>query len=84
MDLIVGGDLNVTVTGDTAVTSVGDVTITTPNLNVNGNILATGDITDQINTTNESIRDLRGIYDAHTHSGVQSGDANTGVPNQLE
>lgn len=77
-------DLNATVGGATNITSSQDVTVTTPNLVVKGNILATGDITDQTGTTNQSMRDSRGIYDTHTHPGIQPGGGDTGIPNQQE
>ena len=48
------------------------------NLNVDGNISATGDITDQ-NSTQGTLNDLRQAYDAHEHPGVQSGGAKTGL-----
>lgn len=82
LNVTVGGNLNATVRGGTNLRSAQDVNITAPNLNVDGNITATGDITDQTGTTNESMRDQRALYDSHTHPGVQGGPDNTGVPNQ--
>jgi phage baseplate assembly protein gpV len=75
------GDLDATVGGATNLTSAGDVTMTTPNLIVNGNIIATGDITDQSATTNESMQQMRAKYNSHVHPGIQPGPSDTGLPN---
>lgn len=80
LDATIGGNLNATVSGATNLTSTGNVTMTTPNLIVNGNIIATGDITDQSATTNESMQSMRGKYNSHNHPGVQGGGDITGTP----
>ena len=50
-------------------------------LRVQGSIIATGDITD-LNGTKGSVQNIRDVYDAHEHPGVQSGGNNTGIPNE--
>ncbi len=50
------------------------------NVQVNGNITASGDISDQ-NGTKESMQHIRDEYNAHGHPGVQSGDSTTNTPN---
>jgi phage baseplate assembly protein V len=86
--LNVAGNLNITVAGQVNLTASGKVVASasefdlTGNLIVTGNITATGDIFDN-NTSDGSMNHIRTIYDSHTHSGVQTGGANTATPNQL-
>ena len=51
------------------------------NLTVQGNIVATGDISDQ-NGVSGTVAHIRTVYDSHTHGGVQGGSSNTAIPNQ--
>lgn len=53
----------------------------TGNVFVDGNIVATGDISDQ-NNAHGTVGAFRSTYDIHTHGGVTPGGANTAVPNQ--
>ena len=48
------------------------------NLHVEGDIVASGDISDH-NSEHETLADFRSAYDAHKHSGVQSGSAVSGT-----
>ena len=57
-------------------------TILTSNLIVNGNISATGDITDRDATGGSTMAHFRSVYDIHTHGNAQGGSDNTAVPNQ--
>jgi hypothetical protein len=50
-------------------------------LTVQGTITATQDIYD-LNGSKGTMQNIRTVYDTHTHSGVQTGGGNTGVPNQ--
>lgn len=50
------------------------------NLVVNGNIDARGDVTDNDNTNNANMQDMRNTYNTHTHPGDSGGT--TGAPNQ--
>jgi phage gp45-like len=52
------------------------VRIVTPRLEV------TGDIIDHCDEQAHTAKNMREIYNTHTHPNVQSGPANTGVPNQ--
>lgn len=55
------------------------------NLQVQGSITATGDILDSTGLSNtDTVRGMRGIYNSHTHSGVQPGGGDTGPPNHDE
>lgn len=44
----------------------------------------TGDIIDHCDQQGHTAQDMRSIYNSHTHPNVQSGPANTGVPNQQQ
>jgi uncharacterized protein involved in type VI secretion and phage assembly len=68
--------------GSTLVMNGDGTTTLTSNLIVNGNIVATGDITDRDSAGGSSMADFREVYDSHTHSGVMSGGSNTSIPNQ--
>ena len=72
----------VTVNNATTVTinASTEVILNTPTLSVNGDIKATGKITDAV----RSMADDRSIFDGHTHGGVGSGSENTDPPNQTE
>ena len=72
----------VTVNNATTVTinASTEVVLNTPTLTVNGDIKATGKITDAV----RSMADDRSIYDGHTHGGVSAGSGNTDPPNQTE
>ena len=48
----------------------------TGNLKVNGNIVCDGQVSD----ANGSMQEMRGVYNSHTHSGVQSGGGSTAAP----
>lgn len=52
----------------------------TGDVHVNGNIFATGDVTDGV----RSMAADRGKYDSHTHGGVQTGSGHTAIPDPLE
>jgi len=54
------------------------VRMVTPRLEV------TGDIIDHCDTQSHTAANMRQIYNTHTHPNVQSGPANTGVPNQQQ
>ena len=54
-----------------------EVVLNTPTLQVNGNIVASGDISDQ-NGAKGTLQHIRDDYDVHTHPDAQGG--NTGVP----
>lgn len=66
--------------------------VMTGNLTVNGNVAlqgsgagnltSTGDIRDNINTNTNTVKQMRTIYDTHTHGGVSVGGGNTANPNQ--
>lgn len=49
------------------------------NVQVNGTIIATGDISDQ-NAAKGTVQHIRDIYDVHTHGNVQNGPGNTSTP----
>lgn len=64
-------------------TGTNNLNITAANVNVTGNVRVTGDITDNIGTTNESLASMRTKYNIHTHNGVNTGIGTTNVPNPL-
>ena len=68
--------------GSTLILNNDGTTVLTSNLLVNGNITATGDITDRDITGGSTMAHFRDIYDSHTHGNVQSGSGNTSIPNQ--
>lgn len=49
------------------------------NITLQGDLIVSGDITDQGNA-HGSLQQLRQIYDAHIHPGVQTGAGDTGLP----
>ena len=76
------GSVEVNTSGNFNITA-NAVNITAPNVNLTGNVLANGDITDNHNTINESMGAMRSRYNIHTHGGIMGGSSNTNVPNQL-
>jgi phage baseplate assembly protein gpV len=72
--------------GTVELVSSGTLTSTAPqwnhngNMQVNGTIKATGDITDTSSTNTRSVAGMRTIFNGHLHSGVQTGGGNTAVP----
>jgi len=67
----------VTVTNATTVTinATDSVVMNTPTLQVNGDVLATGNITDNSGSNKATVKQLRDAYDGHTHvvKGVETG-----------
>lgn len=67
----------VTVTNATKVTinATDSVVMNTPTLQVNGDVLATGNITDNSGSNSATLKALRDAYDDHTHvvEGVETG-----------
>jgi phage baseplate assembly protein V len=51
----------------------------TANTAVTGNLTVSGDVTDNFDGNTKTVKDLRDAYDAHHHSGVQSGSSLTGT-----
>lgn len=73
--------------GTIKIKSATSITLDAPSVVITGNLTVDGDILDNatgahINTN--KVRDMRTIYNTHTHGGVAAGGANTAVPNQLE
>jgi phage gp45-like len=58
--------------------------INAPIVTQNGDLHVTGDIIDQTGTNAHTVAQMRSIYNAHTHGGVQSGSAHTSTPSVLE
>jgi len=56
------------------------VTATVPLFRIEGNLEVTGDITDHIDATGQSMAAMRSTYNGHTHPGDSGGT--TGTPNQ--
>lgn len=58
------------------------------NFNINSNVVITGNLTvsgnvlDNSGTNTNTVKDMRTIYDSHTHGGVSPGPSNTASPNQ--
>jgi len=72
-----GSELRVTAPLVT-INATNKVRMVTPRLEV------TGDIIDHCDTQSHTAANMRQIYNTHTHPNVQSGPANTGVPNQQQ
>ncbi len=88
--VLVNGHTEIDVTTPTLnITSSASVNVTTPtmnlngNLNVTGNIVASGDITDLSSGVGTTMARIRSVYDGHSHGGTQPGGSNTAPPNQL-
>lgn len=47
-----------------------------------GDVQADGDILDNASGVGSTMATMRGVYNSHTHDGVQTGIGNTGDPNQ--
>jgi phage baseplate assembly protein gpV len=83
----VAGNLNITVAGQVNLTATGKVVAQaaefdlTGNVNVTGNIVASGDISDKSGASG-SVDHIRTVYDSHTHGGITPGGGNTATPNQ--
>lgn len=84
------GDADVTVGGSLAATAVTAATITAPAINLTGNVLISG----TLGVLNGNLASFSGavlatgevtgngkVLSTHTHSGVEPGIGNTGVPN---
>jgi phage baseplate assembly protein gpV len=84
VELHAAGDLNATVEGQANLTVGGNVSATAPefnltgDVNIDGDLFVTGDITD-LNGTGGSVNRIREVYNGHTHS-TPSGTS--GVPDQ--
>ena len=65
--------------GSIEMNAVNDLNITAPHVKITGELRVTGDITDNINTTNEKISAMRTIYNTHTHPAP---GGTTNIPNQ--
>ncbi|QCR38940.1 phage baseplate assembly protein V [Nissabacter sp. SGAir0207] len=67
----------VTVSNATLVTinATDSVVMNTPKLQVNGDVIATGNITDNSGSNSATVKQLRDAYDSHTHivKGVETG-----------
>lgn len=57
-----------------------EVVLNTPILQVNGQIKATGDITDNSGTNSSTMAGMRGSYNGHTHTDPQGGSVSTPTP----
>jgi hypothetical protein len=85
LNATIGGQANLTVTGK-VVASAQEVDITatavniTGQLSVSGNILSAADIIDNTLFNSKTMAQMRGVYDSHTHSGVQTGSGTTSTP----
>jgi Type VI secretion system/phage-baseplate injector OB domain/GpV Apex motif len=85
LNVTVGGDVNATVAGKmtASVTGALDVTAASAtlrsNLQVNGNIVASGSIKDQNGAKND-MQHIRDQFNAHGHTGVQTGGGTSATP----
>lgn len=57
------------------------VNITSPTVNMSGNLVVQGNITDTAASQSHTLANLRSAYDSHIHTGVQTGNGNTSIPN---
>jgi phage gp45-like len=62
--------------GRIEVTASAKVTIASPDVEISGNLTVSGQVADAGGTMQE----MRTIYDAHTHGGVESGSGSSGPP----
>jgi len=58
----------------------GSIALQAPQVNVTGNLVVTGDISDQ-NGAHGTVRAFRAAYDAHSHAQPQGGE--TGLPSEI-
>lgn len=56
------------------------VVMDTPRVEITGDLLVAGDITDNSGSNDSTVKDLRDTYNSHTHPGDSGGT--TGAPNQ--
>jgi NADPH-dependent 2,4-dienoyl-CoA reductase/sulfur reductase-like enzyme len=72
----------VTLNGDGTgtMTFAGGLTVNA-DMQVNGNIVASGDISDQ-NGAKNTLQHVRDVFDDHDHGNVQNGSGTTNPPNQ--
>lgn len=98
LNLTVAGVLNATVTGDVTVTtsanaditaSSGEITLTAPTINLNGNVVVSGELTANNGgitmsgsnfSTNGDVTAQGISLHGHVHGGVTTGGSNTGAP----
>lgn len=71
-------DGTIEMNAETAINSTAPMWTHTGNMTVNGNILASGNITD-VEDGSGSLAALRAAYDAHKHTGIVTGSASTGL-----
>lgn len=82
VELHAAGDLNATVAGQANLAVAGNVEASAQqfnlrgDVNVDGNLRVTGDITD-LNGIGGTVGHLRDVYNAHTHGGIYPGGSNT-------
>lgn len=74
LPLVVNNTPSVTVNATTSVTLNTPTTHATGNFNVDGNIVAQGDISDH---GNKSMAGMRSVYNGHTHTDPQGGSVST-------
>lgn len=72
--------INIVSTGKITATTPGEYEINAAKLRVNAPIEATGDITDTVGGSGQSMAGMRQTYNSHTHPGDSGGT--TGTPNQ--
>jgi phage baseplate assembly protein gpV len=75
-------DGTIEINAQTAVNATAPVFNLVGDVNVTGNIIATGDISD-LSDGSGTMAHIRATFDLHTHGGIEPGGGNTAIPNQL-
>jgi phage gp45-like len=79
-----GNTINITGGAFINMTTSETVTITCPSVVMSGNLTVAGDILDKDGSQANNMRDMRTIFDTHTHGGIQGGSGHTAIPDQTE
>lgn len=80
----VTGTLSAVISGQASITSSDKILLTATEVDIMGNLIVTGSITDNTGAGNvKTVANMRTVYDSHVHPGVQSGPNSTGLPNPL-
>jgi phage gp45-like len=79
-----GSSINIVTNANVNITAPTKLQITCPDVEMSGNLTVQGDILDKSGSQANNVREMRTLYDAHTHGGIQTGSGRTSIPDHQE